>query len=344
MAQLYPYQRAWVDDESLYKLACKARQIGFTFAATFRAVLRRLKRPGLTVWLSASERQAVEALEQVRRHVSALGVGASFYSEFIAGTDVQQHRISFSNGSRIIALPANPDTVRGFSGDVVLDEFAFHRDSHAIWRAAFATATRGFQLEVISTPNGTQGKYYELARQAGLVRAATGETPFDSAQGGPVPPRQQQVWSAHWCDIHTARALGFDVDITSLRAAVDDEDTWQQEYCCQFLSDAAHYLPLELVVAAEYASPALAATPSHLSAGHHFSGAESEDDGSGRVAPLSGAGGIGHCYLGVDIGRKHDKTVLWLLEEADGILWTRHVQTLDRQPFAQQRAAIESLL
>jgi hypothetical protein len=54
----------------------------------------------------------------------------------------------------------------------------------------------------------------------------------------------------------------------------------------------------------------------------------------------------------VDIGRRHDKTVLWLLEETErnagphsgGILSTRSVQTLERTPFATQRAAIESLL
>ena len=56
---LYPYQRRWVEDDSRFKIACKARQIGFTFAAAWRVVDRRLEQPGTTLWLSASERQAL---------------------------------------------------------------------------------------------------------------------------------------------------------------------------------------------------------------------------------------------------------------------------------------------
>ena len=61
--QLYPYQWRWVEDDARFKIACKARQIGFTFAAAYRVVRKRLAQPGLTVWLSASERQALEAME-----------------------------------------------------------------------------------------------------------------------------------------------------------------------------------------------------------------------------------------------------------------------------------------
>ncbi len=334
-----------MDDDSRYKLACKARQIGFTFAATLRAVWKRLEEPGLTVWLSASERQALEAMEQVRRHVRALGALGDYSDSFVEGSQVKQHQVRFANGSRIVALPANPDTVRGFAGDIVLDEFAFHpAGGGAIWRAAFATVTRGFQLEVISTPNGTQGKFYELARQTGLLTRPVNYAAASTGHEPRVTPGRASVWtghgpwSPHWCDIFTARSLGFGVDIESLRAAVDDEDTWQQEYCCQFLSDAANYLPLELVVAAEFsaATPLLPVTRDPRLAicetGEFSHGARTT---SHEPHP---------CYLGVDIGRRHDKTVLWLLEETAGILWTRAVSILDREPFAAQRAAIEALL
>jgi len=73
------------------------------------------------------------------------------------------------NRSRIIGLPANPDTARGYTGHIVLDEFAFHGDAHKIYAACFPIITRGYSIEVISTPNGTAGKFYEIAKQAGLV-------------------------------------------------------------------------------------------------------------------------------------------------------------------------------
>jgi phage FluMu gp28-like protein len=290
--QLYPYQRRWVEDDARFKIACKARQIGFTFAAAWRVVDKRLHNDGLTVWLSASERQALEAMEHIRRFARELRVVAIFEEDFVKGTLVKQYTVRFPNGSRIVAVPANPDTVRGFAGDVVLDEFAFHRDADAIWRAAFATATRGFQIEIISTPNGTRGKYYELARAAGLVDFIPPESPpsvgqtFLSAEEQVSPPptchspearevdeaqeaegksfasSASSVWSAHWVDLSLARTQGFVVDVESLRAAIDDEDAWQQEYCCRFLSHAAHYIPPELVVAAEHPGRTVLAPPS----------------------------------------------------------------------------------
>src|SRR3989338_3649802 len=396
--QLYPYQRRWVEDESRFKIACKARQVGFTFAAAWRVVDRRLDIPGTTLWLSASERQALEAMEHVRRFAKELGVVGIHEEDFIEGTLLKQHAVRFPNGSRIVALPANPDTVRGFAGDVVLDEFAFHRDAEAIWRAAFATATRGFQLEIISTPNGARGRYYDLAKAAGLVdyrpAQCTGGQTFVSGRGQagmPVPlslsfpVSPAPVFSPPWVDLASARPPGFVVDVESLRAAIADEDAWQQEYCCRFLADAAHYLPPELVVAAEHPRaattfflPATSAQRPATSEGFRQGTALVPNAGEGSAVPNTMAGeaqprkgpalrqssghperetrggenllgfpqrAMGSLYLGVDIGRRRDLTVLWLLEADDApapVYWTRGILALDRQPFAAQRQALDS--
>ena len=45
--------------------------------------------------------------------------------------------IEFPGGSRIIAIPANPNTARGYSANLTLDEFAFHEQPDAIWRAIY---------------------------------------------------------------------------------------------------------------------------------------------------------------------------------------------------------------
>jgi len=379
--RLYPYQRCWVEDNSRFKIACKARQIGFTFAAAWRVVDQRLAQPGLTLWISASERQALEAMEHIRRFCRELRIAALYEEEFIEGTLVKQHQVRLPKGSRIIALPANPDTVRGFAGDVVLDEFAFHRDAEAIWRAAFATATRGFQIEIISTPNGTRGKYYELAKAAGLVdgprsdnllsRAGACPPPMGVADCGraqgpalPNPLPSHAPWGAHWVDLGEARAQGFKVDVEALRAAIADDDAWQQEYCCRFLSEASHFIPPELVVAAESSSATTTLGEGTASRSEAETLSErSESKGAvpktmlRAVPPGKGSGEnrIGFpqrpCYIGVDIGRKRDLTVLWLLEVENPLAapdartyLTRGVRTLDRQPFAQQRAALDALL
>ena len=84
----------------------------------------------------------------------------------VGGTSALQHEIRFGNGSRIIVLAANPDTARGYTGDVVLDEFAFHKDSQAIFTAVYRQVSLGYSMRILSTPNGQQGKFYELAKTA----------------------------------------------------------------------------------------------------------------------------------------------------------------------------------
>src|SRR5574340_828180 len=76
--------------------------------------------------------------------------------------EYKQLEIIFPNGSRIVGLPATPSTARGHSANILLDEFAFHKDSRAIWAALFPTVTRGYKIRIISTPQGKKNKFYEL--------------------------------------------------------------------------------------------------------------------------------------------------------------------------------------
>lgn len=56
---------------------------------------------------------------------------------------------------RILILAASPRTARGFSGDLVLDEFAFHEHAERIWEAAEPTISSNpeFQVRIASTHN-----------------------------------------------------------------------------------------------------------------------------------------------------------------------------------------------
>ena len=166
--QLYPYQRAWVQDESRFKIAMFARQCGKTFTSTLELaldVVRAEAEGRRTRWviLSRGERQAREAMnEGVKLHLRAMQAGfKEFETEFSAS--VRALEVELPGGSRVTALPANPDTARGFSANVLLDEFAFHQDSRAIWKALFPVISKpGLKLRVISTPNGKGNKFYDL--------------------------------------------------------------------------------------------------------------------------------------------------------------------------------------
>src|SRR5947209_5535871 len=297
-------------------------------------------------------------MEKVQAHIQSCGIVArTSESSFFEGTMTKQLEARFPNGSVIYGLPANPDTARGYTGNVTLDEFAFHQDATKVFSALYPTITRGYQLEVVSTPNGQQGKFFEIAKAAGLTssgewkvvsdkqaltpnpsssgewRVVSGKqelTPNPSSSGewrvvsgkqeltpNHLPPITSS-WSGHRVDIYQAVAQGFQIDIEGLRAGCDDEETWLQEYCCEFLSDAQNYIPMELIM-----------------------GCVSEQ--ATTDYPLEELLGK-ELYLGVDIGRKRDLTVAWLFEKAGDVLWSRVLLAFKGMRFDDQEKAISDLL
>ena len=92
---------------------------------SLRRILRGLNRRRNQIFLSASERQSRELMQKTRQHCRTLQIATRLTSDdWFAGTSFGRLEIELPNGVRIIGLPANPETVRGFTGDVFLDEFA----------------------------------------------------------------------------------------------------------------------------------------------------------------------------------------------------------------------------
>lgn len=233
---LYPYQRRWLADDSRFSIGMFARQTGKTFTTTLKIVDRCFAawaagRRCRWVILSRGERQAREAMDEgIKRHASAYQMaieGEREYEHIGAEGRYRALEVDLPGGSRITALPANPDTARGFSANVFLDEFAFHADSRKIWQALFPVISAGHELVVVSTPNGKSNKFYELM----------------TADDG--------TWSRHTVNIYAAVADGLPRDIDALRAGIADADAWAQEYELQWLDEASAWLPYELIFASE---------------------------------------------------------------------------------------------
>ena len=151
---LLPYQREDVECDARLRWCCWSRQTGKSFTKSLRRILRGLTRRRTQVFLSAGERQSRELMAKARQHCQALQVACDYGDQsYFAGTSFRQLEITLPNSVRIIGLPANPQTARGFTGDVLLDEFAMHVDDRQIWAAMFPTLLRGDgELDVASTP------------------------------------------------------------------------------------------------------------------------------------------------------------------------------------------------
>lgn len=296
---LFPYQRRWLLDKSRFKLGKFARQTGKTFTTTLEGVddsFEHVVKQARTRWviLSRGERQAKEAMDEgVKIHAKAYGLTFEELEPTydIGAVSYKALEVSFPHGSRITALPANPDTARGFSANVFLDEFAFHRDSNAIWKALFPVISAGWKLRVTSTPNGKSGKFYEL----------------DTAD--------DDTWSRHSVDIYQAVADGLPRNIEELRAGLADEDAWAQEYELKYLDEASAWLTYELISSVE-------------------------DTGAGDPAGYQG----GVCFVGRDIGRRHDLHVIYVLEQIGDVLWERERIEQKNASFAAMDEAFDDVM
>jgi len=233
--QLLPYQKNWIKDKSRFKIGMFARQTGKTFTTTLEIVddcflMESQGKRTRWVILSRGERQSKEAMEEVKKHCQAYQFAISFFeSDYRTDSTLyKQLEAILPGGSRIIALPANPDTARGFSGNVFLDEFAFHQDSRKIWSALFPVISAGYKLRVTSTPNGKSNKFYDLMTM------------------------QEGQWARHVIDIHQAVADGLQRDVDELKMNLNDADAWAQEYELKWLDEANAWLSFDLINSVEH--------------------------------------------------------------------------------------------
>lgn len=254
-ALFYPYQQRWISEPSRFKIGMFARQTGKTFGTTFE-VAQDCQLADLDakrcrwVILSRGERQAKEAMEEgVKRHAQALGsiVRSSEIDYRTTYANYRALEVEYPNGAKITALPANPDTARGFSANVFLDEFAFHQDSRKIWTALFPVISAGFKLRVVSTPNGKGNKFYELM---------TGT---------------DKLWYRQTCDIYQAVNDGLPRNISELKTGINDDDAWAQEYELKWLDEASAWLSYELISGVEHDQ---AGQPNNYTSGPCFVGVD----------------------------------------------------------------------
>lgn len=299
--QLRPYQQRWIDDDARFKGSVKSARIGYSYGTGVEAILDCIAHEA-TNWtiLSAAKHQALEFIEQASKNVQAIGAVAELsqemYADELGATDIQVQIIRFANGSRMRALPSNPRTARGYPGNAILDEFAHHEDSYAIFASIARQVALGHKLRVLSTPNGEQGKFFDLAKDFGLV------------DGAPSPnPINRDDWSWHWVDAHMAIKDGCPIDLQAMRNLFKDAEMFGQEFECIFLKSTGSYISIELI-------------------------AQAEDDGATVELP-TGYEPTGPLFAGIDIARDHDATILWIDEMLGDVAWTRMVLPLYAMPF-----------
>lgn len=323
-----PYQDAWIEDMSRLKLMEKGRQIGLSWSTAYGAVERTApKEARFDQWVSSrDEIQAKLFIEDCKKFGAMLNAGMKDLGLLVIDHKERfsAYVLQFANGRRIHSMSSNPDAQAGKRGGRILDEFALHNDNRKLYTIAYPGITWGGQLEIISTHRGSHNYFNELVEE---IRH----------KGNP------KGFSLHTVTLETALNQGFLYKLQSVIAdddpimAMDEaeyfdyirngcatQEQFLQEYMCVPADDDGAFLSYDLISGCEYRG-----------------GEDWEMEAAGA---MSDGRKPTELYLGVDVGRRHDLTVIWALERVGSMLFTRSVITLQDMRFSDQEKVLYDLL
>ena len=125
-----------------------------------------MKASSLGLVVSVNLRSASELLSKVKLWAEAAKQASKGKLDYSAAAD----KVVFSNGARVLSLPATSDSLRGFTCNTIcaIDEAAFCPNLEEILQAISPTLSRtpSAQLVLTSTPAGKNGEFYKLWENA----------------------------------------------------------------------------------------------------------------------------------------------------------------------------------
>ena len=311
-----PSQNRWIEDESVFKICEKSRRVGITYSTSYRCFQKCMRRgKDFTQWVSSRDMLTAQEFirDYIRRWCGAANILAKgMYGEeasAIGDGDIKAFVVEFPTGARIVSLASTPEAFAGKGGDVLLDEADLHKDSAKLIDMAMPCITWGGQLECVSayavdgSPDTPFAKLVSLAKHGGNpMHASLHRITIDDAIAEGLVEKINEVTG----DRQVAQTReGFRA---ALRARCRTEAAWQSQYMCAPQDEGGALLAYNLIATCEADAAAL----------------------------QSASKAEGHTYLGVDIGRDHDLTVLWVLRKVGDVFWTVEIITLAKTPFRDQ--------
>lgn len=150
-----PWQAEVLRSTASRTMLCCSRQSGKSSICALLALWTAIYQPGsLILCLSPSLRQSSELFHTVARFYGAL-------SEPVAAEGESALRVELANGSRIISLPGQEQTVRGYAGVslLIVDEAARVPDDLYYSIRPMLAVSNG-RLIALSTPWGRRGWFF----------------------------------------------------------------------------------------------------------------------------------------------------------------------------------------
>lgn len=313
-----PYQKDWITFEGRFALGEKSRRVGLTYAEAYRMTRRHStgQVKGKKSWFTSADLSAAEEyIDYVGFFAKYLNIAAKYLGEVIIDKDkdITAHRVRFSNGDECNAISSNPRRFRSKGGDVTLDEFAHHEDQEKMFTAAKPSIMWGNHVRIISTHNGDD-TYYN-----GLI------TEIKKGSDGTM-----KNWHLSKVTIDDAIKDGLVDTILGHKAT--------KEEVVEFLEDAFSGMSQEAIDEEFYCKPR-SSTNSHLLPYELINAIERDNI---LVDDLKNV--VGDLYVGVDIARKRNFTVIWIDEKLGETTYSRKIIPLQKMPFRDQKEILYSVL
>jgi hypothetical protein len=150
-----PWQAQLLRSRSQWIMLNCCRQSGKSTTTAIVALHQAIYDPGLVLCVSPSLRQSRELFTKIIAFLKALEPVEPLDEDNKSSCELR-------NGSRIVSLPGDPDTVRGYSAPklVITDEAAYVSDAMQAAIAPMLAVSEGRQIDM-SSPNGRRGCFFE---------------------------------------------------------------------------------------------------------------------------------------------------------------------------------------
>jgi hypothetical protein len=221
-----PWQQRLLLSEDRQVLLNCSRQSGKSTTVAVLALHTALCRAkSLVLLLSPSLRQSVELFRKVLDCFNAV-------RRIMPVTSLNQTRVEFRNGSRIVCLPGKEETIRSFSGVnlLVIDEAARVPDD--LYRSVrpMLAVSRG-RLICLSTPFGKRGFFYEEWERCGGLQSADLRLQIEKRNQD-----QSAIGPGDWLRIRIPwqNCPRIEADFIDLEKRSMGESWIRQEYECSF--------------------------------------------------------------------------------------------------------------
>lgn len=315
-----PYQEAWIRDESRNKLAEKSRRVGLTFAEEFRRVERICAQGARydAYITSKDEGLAKQFIRECKSFADAYSLAAEDVGEVAFDSDkkASAYALEAATGRRIYSLSSNPDQQAGRAGDRTADEYALHKEQRQLYAIMKPGTKWGGQLSIFSTHRGAGSYFNTLINE---VREKGNPKKF-SLHSIPITKAVEQgLWikiKSQLPEDDEQREWTDDEFLQSCRDEMPDETSYLQEYMCIPEDDADAFISQDLLTAC--------------------SSAVLKKVGW-RTLP-------GPFFLGYDVARKKDLSIITLLHLVSGVLVQVAEIDLSKQTYTAQQKALHALL